>query len=99
MKKLDKTFVVKLNRIKPIDEEVYNHLKNAKRIIFAEEGIKSGGVGECFASRFAEKGITAEFKHIAVDDEFVKQASVKSQLKHYKLDCDSIVNEVKQFNE
>ena len=84
-------FLVKLNKIKPLDKSVAGHLKNARKIIFAEEGIKSGGVGECFAALLEEKGIKAEFMHIAVDDEFVKQASVKSQMKYYKLDCESIV--------
>lgn len=85
--------LIKLNRIKPIDETVIEHLKNAKKIVFAEEGIKNGGVGECFASLLEEKQVKAEFVHIAVDG-FVKQASVSSQIKKYHLDCDSIVEEV-----
>ena len=89
--KNNSVYLVKLNKIKPLDESVCTHLANAKKIIFAEEGIKSGGVGECFAALLEEKGIKAELMHIAVDDEFVKQASVKSQMKHYKLDCESIV--------
>ena len=95
---LDNVFLIKLNKIKPLDESVCLHLKNAKHIIFAEEGIKSGGVGECFGSMLKENGVNAEFKHIAVEDEFVKQASVKSQLKHYRLDADSIVEEVNKLN-
>ena len=85
--------LIKLNRIKPIDEDVVEHLKRVKKIIFAEEGIKDGGVGECFAALLKEKGVNAEFKHIAVEG-FVKQASVSSQIKKYHLDCDSIVEEV-----
>ncbi len=95
---LDNAFLIKLNRIKPIDESVCEHLRNAENILFAEEGIKSGGVGECFAAIIKEHGINAKFTHIAIDDEFVKQASVKSQLKHYKLDSDSIVKEVELLN-
>jgi 1-deoxy-D-xylulose-5-phosphate synthase len=95
---LSDAFVIKLNKIKPIDESVCKHLKKAKNILFAEEGIKSGGVGECFAALIKENGINANFRHIAVEDEFVKQASVKSQLRHYKLDSKSIIKEVELLN-
>lgn len=91
---LENTFVVKLNRIKPIDENVFETVKNSKKIFFYEEGIKSGGVGEVFASMLAERNVKSLFKLIAVDDEFVKQAGVESQLSHYKLDVNSIIEEV-----
>ncbi|MBE6741852.1 MAG: 1-deoxy-D-xylulose-5-phosphate synthase [Ruminococcaceae bacterium] len=94
LESLDNAFVVKLNRIKPIDEAVFSQLENCSRILFFEEGIKTGGVGEVFGAKLKEHKSNAEFKHIAVDDEFVKQASVKSQVKKYSLDCDSIIEEV-----
>lgn len=94
LESLDNAFVVKLNRIKPIDEAVFSQLENCSRVLFFEEGIKTGGVGEVFGAKLKEYGSNAEFKHIAVDDEFVKQASVKSQVKKYSLDCDSIIEEV-----
>ncbi len=91
---LDDVFVIKLNRIKPIDEAVIDELNACKEIFFYEESIKSGSVGEIFASMLEEQGIAAKFKHIAVDDEFIKQASVESQIKHYKMDSESIIKEL-----
>lgn len=91
---LDNTCLIKLNKIKPIDESVVNELKLCKDIYFYEEGIRSGGIGETFASILLENNIKAEFHHIAVNNEFIKQASVDSQLKHYKMDCQSIIEEV-----
>lgn len=91
---LDNTCLVKLNKIKPIDESVVNELKLCKDIYFYEEGIRSGGIGETFASILLKNDIKAEFHHIAVNDEFIRQASVDSQLKHYKMDCQSIIEEV-----
>lgn len=91
---LDNTCLVKLNKIKPIDESVINELKLCKDIYFYEEGIRSGGIGETFASILLKNDIKAEFHHIAVNDEFIRQASVDSQLKHYKMDCQSIIEEV-----
>lgn len=92
--RLEDTFVIKLNRIKPIDKSVLNELKNTKNIFFFEEAIASGGIGETFGNMLAENSVSATYRHICVTDEFVKQASVDSQMKAYKLDCDSIIREV-----
>lgn len=93
---LDNTFAIKLNRIKPINPNVLDLLKNVKTVYFFEEGIKSGGVGECFGSMLAESDVTAKFRHICIEDEFIKQASVDSQLKKYRLDKKSIIDIVNQ---
>lgn len=94
MQELDNIFIIKLNKIKPVSSDVCRYLESVKHIYFFEEGIKTGGVGECFAALLECNGITAEFHHICIEDEFVKQASVQSQLKHYRLDKQSIINEV-----
>ena len=93
---LDNTFAIKLNIIKPINPNVLDLLKNVKTVYFFEEGIKSGGVGECFGSMLAESDVTAKFRHICIEDEFIKQASVDSQLKKYRLDKESIIDIVNQ---
>lgn len=95
---LDDTFLIKINKIKPLNEKIVDVAKNAKHIYFYEEGIKTGGVGEVFASMLEESGAASHFKHICVPDSFVKQASVAHQLKTYKLDKESIINEVKLSN-
>lgn len=95
MEQLEDTCVFKLNKIKPIDETIYPLLMKAERIFFYEESIKSGSVGEIFGCGLSQHGICAEFFHIAINNEFVKQASVESQIKKYKLDCNSIVEEVR----
>lgn len=91
---LDDTFIIKLNKIKPIDKAVINYLKDCRRIYFYEEAVASGGIGQRFGSMLAQNGVTTGYKHVAINDEFVKQASVEDQLKHYGLDCDSIISEV-----
>lgn len=93
-KELDGTFAVKLNKIKPINPNVIELLKNTEYVYFFEEGIKTGGVGECFGSMIAESDCKAKYRHICVEDEFIKQASVERQFKTYKLDKDSIINTV-----
>lgn len=98
MLELNNIFIIKLNKIKPIPQDACEHLQNAKHIYFYEEAIKSGGVGECFAALLQSNGIKADFHHICVEDEFIKQASVQSQLRHYRLDKESIINEVNNTN-
>lgn len=96
---LDDTFVIKLNMIKPIDKAVLTYLQNCKKIYFYEESIRAGSVGECFGSMLIENGLNADFRHIAVDNEFVKQASVSSQMKAYHMDTQSVIEEVKNAKE
>lgn len=96
---LEDTFIIKLNMIKPIDKAVLTYLQNCKKIFFYEESIRAGSVGECFGSMLIENGLNAEFRHIAVDNEFVKQASVSSQMKTYHMDTQSIIEEVKNAKE
>lgn len=82
--------LVKLNRIKPVPEEAYYYVSNCKNVLFFEEGMKGGGTGECFGCSLSEKGVKADYLHIAVEDEFVPHASIRSLLKRYKLDSASI---------
>lgn len=95
---LNDVFLVKLNKIKPLSQKMCDIVANAKCILFYEEGIKSGGVGEIFGSMLKENSINAKYKHICVNDEFIKQASVQRQLEAYKLDKQSIINEVNEIN-
>ncbi len=92
---LKNTFVLKLNKIKPIDEKCFDKLKDVKKIYFYEEAICEGGVGDHFASLLLQNGIHSEFVYKAISSEFVKQAPVDHQISHYGLDVNSIVKEVK----
>ena len=93
-KELDSTFIIKLNKIKPVEKSILTLLADVKNVYFYEESIKTGSVGEIVAAMLKENNIDVHFKHIAIEDEFVKQATIESQIKTYKLDRDSIVNEV-----
>lgn len=91
---LENTFLIKLNRIKPIDKSVLGVISKAENVYFFEESIKNGSVGEVLAEMLEESGTRLNYKHFAVKNEFVKQASVESQLKSYLLDSNSVINEV-----
>lgn len=86
--------LLKINRIKPLDDDIFNELKNAKNVFFFEEGMLHGGTGEVFANKLFENEIKCNYRITAVSDSFVKQASVDSQLRKYKLDAEGMAKEV-----
>ena len=92
---LENTCLIKLNKIKPLSDDAVSFAAKSDNVFFFEESVKSGGVGEIFGCRLEELGAKVNYRLIAVEDEFIKQASVCSQLKKYHLDCDSVVKEVK----
>ena len=87
-----KVKIIKLNIIVPIPSESIGYTKNAKNVFFFEEGVKSGGIGESFATLMLENDIKAEFTLTAFPDCFVKQGKVDSILKQYSLDGDGMYN-------
>lgn len=89
-----KVKLIKLNIIVPIPEGAVEQLKGVKKVYFFEEGIKSGGVGESFASVMLENELAPEFVLTAFPDCFVKQGKTDSILKQYNLDCDGMLRRI-----
>ena len=65
---------------------------SCERVLFFEEGIRSGGVGEKFALMLLERGFKGTFRLVAVPDCFVAQASTAEQLRQFGLDRESILD-------
>ncbi len=86
--------LIKLNRIIPVPSGCFEKLKNAEHIFFFEEGIKSGGVGESFASKLLENNLFVPYTLTAFPDCFIKQGKTDSILKQYKLDAQGIYDVV-----
>ena len=82
--------VLKLKRIKPIDENAVKAVLNANNVIFFEEGVRSGGIAESFASKLLENNAVGNYRIVAVNDEFVEHASVPRLFVKYSLDEDGI---------
>lgn len=86
--------VLILNKIKPINPETIDIAKKYNKIFFYEESVKSGSIGESFADCLLNNGFNKQYFHIAVDDKFIPHASVQTLMKKYKLDTDSIVENI-----
>ncbi len=86
--------VLKLNQIKPVVPEVIDRLIGAQRIFFFEEGIRTGGVAEHVAAMLLSAGYRGEYHITAVEDTFVEQATVASQLAKYGLDKKRMIEKI-----
>ena len=82
--------LIKLNKIKPIPSDSVNAALKCKTVIFVEESVKSGSVGEQFASLLLESGFYGRFYHKAVNDGFIEQGTVDEQFEKYGLDSESL---------
>lgn len=90
-KSLDKTDVIKLNKVYPVKEQLIDLLLNYKQLYFFEEGILSGGIAEHIAGRLLQRGYNGKYGVYAIDNEFVAAATMPSALKKYKLDSKSMI--------
>ena len=86
--------LLKLNRIKPIDETAVKESEKYKKVYFYEEGIRSGGAGEIFGMQLYSGGFRGEYRHIAIDG-FVKQAKAASALHKLGLDKEAIKERIR----
>lgn len=90
--------ILKINRIKPIDDECYNIAKKYDKVYFFEEGIMQGGIGEHFITVLNMKGFSGQVFHRAIDNKFVVQSSITQAIQSLKLDYESISNTIKAGN-
>lgn len=82
--------MLKLGMVKPIAEGALAYAADFKRIVFFEEGIRRGGIGEYLCAELHAQGWTGDFSIVAVEDEFVQHAPVNSSLAKIGLDADGM---------
>ncbi len=83
--------VLKLNRIKPLEPACFSFCLPFKDVLFFEEGIRSGGIGEHFGSLLGEQPFQGRYRIHAIEDRFVPQGDVPWLLAELGLDCDGMV--------
>ncbi len=91
------TAVLKLLRLLPFCEEAVEQAMQAEYVLFAEEGIESGGIGQMFGSRLLENGFQGHHRVLAVHDRFVEQATPDRALALCGLDAQSMVQTCTQW--
>ena len=91
--------VLKLNKIFPLKEDIFNSLMGFKNILFYEEAVQSGGINETMAFGLINNGFKGKYSVFAVPNTFVRHAGVSSLLKKYGLDTDSMCRQVIMLKE
>lgn len=86
--------IVKLNKIKPFPCGAVQSVLACGSVFFFEEGMRSGGVGEKFASKLLESEYKGRYSLTAVDGEFVSHASVQRLMEKYSIDATAIVRKI-----
>ena len=86
--------ILKLNQILPIPEAVFPLVGQYKHVIFAEEGIRPGGIAEQIRS---EADIKGDYRIIAIDQNSIPQATVQRQVEMFGLDANSIYRLIKEI--
>ena len=86
-----KACILKLCRIKPIDPEAVKAAAKFRYIYFFEEGMRSGSVADTMRDMLDDIGYSGSYKVRAVDNVYVRHASVQSSLKALGLDADGMV--------
>ena len=87
--------MMKLTKIYPIAEEIFEIIKEYHQIVFFEEGMRSGSISEKVGNKLAEMSYSGKYSSVNID-EFVKQASVRSSLDRFGLTCDKITEYVRK---
>ena len=77
---------LRLIRISPIPEEALRTSLSYKRVVFFEEGLLQGGIGERFGAALLEMGYSGGFEVVGVDGQFVPAGTVAQQLELFGLD-------------
>lgn len=86
--------VLQLVKIYPIVEKSVEIAENYDKIVFFEEGIKSGGIAEKFALELMKSGWKGSFTVKAVENSFVSYSEVEKQFAKFQLDTEGIIKVV-----
>lgn len=83
--------VLQLVKIFPIVEKIVEIAENYRKIIFFEEGIEAGGIGEKFGISLLKAGWHGIYRINAVHNDFVGYNETEKQLEKYGLDRKGIL--------
>ncbi|WP_367925222.1 1-deoxy-D-xylulose-5-phosphate synthase [uncultured Ruthenibacterium sp.] len=82
--------VLKLCVIHPISEDIADKLLAYKQIVFVEEGIMRGGIGEHLEHLLRKSGFAGTYQHIGLPSLGISHASVEQLRCQFGLDKDSL---------
>ena len=90
-----KADILKLNIVNPVPVQALETAMEYENIHFYEEHVKNGGVATRFGAQLLENGFKNRFSSHCVPNYTVKRATVNQLWQLCKLDCYSIVKDIK----
>lgn len=88
--------VYKLTVIHPLPDELCEALSHYSKIVFAEESVRHGGIGEHLAAALLEQGARVQYRHIAVPGDRLTHATVPELRTRFGLDAASLASQFVQ---
>ena len=88
--------VCKLVKIFPFTEEFLHEIEHFKTVLFAEECVEAGSIGQQLAARLARDGWRGVFLHRAVDRAKLTHATVPELKEILGLDAESLAAAVRK---
>lgn len=88
--------VYKMVQINPIDQALVDALCGYSVVLFAEEGMAAGGIGEHLLMAMFSKGFTGRYIHQAIQNIHIDHAQQEELLKETGLDGSSLAELVKK---
>jgi len=92
-----KADLLKLCKIHPLPEECVQIARKYRTILFVEEGVRSGGIGEHFLAALSAARYRGRMSIRAIENPCIRQMAVPAALKSCGLDAQSIAQTVAEL--
>lgn len=83
--------ILKLNVVLPVDPAAIEAARTYRDIVFVEETVEAGGIGEHFLNLLDQAGYAGQYRIRAIASHSVPHATVEEQLEMTGLDSASLV--------
>lgn len=87
---------LKITRLVPVADEIYEICKQYQHVLFYEEGIRNGGLGQLLLNGLYERGFDGKFQLHAIDG-FVPHGKIYELLADLELDRAAMIRDVKML--
>lgn len=87
--------LVKLNRIIPVDPAAVKEALPCQKVLFLEEGVRRGGIGEHFAFLLSQSDFSGKYELRAIEDPYIEHAPMFRALEKLGLNTEGIETEVR----
>lgn len=89
--------LVRLICIHPLEDLLLERLEGARRILFVEEGMRTGGIGQQLHCALRDRAWNGRLDILAVGDMFIPQNTIPGALAQLGMDADGIAAQLRRM--